>query len=307
MTDTTQERDFVAHLRAMAEDDLRAIARDILIMGITADPPELRGWADLMDKAADLIEAKDAEIERLRAQAPPLPFEATDSMCGYAKHRYPELSHEQARGIWHCMADQARSEMRCAQAPALSDEGLVEALATDPAIEEEFFNDRLRGLIAAILASPHLTAFVERKVEEGRAEEREACAQKCDEVATAGGRWRSQASSYLSHEATSACTQHNTAKGLAAAIRSRGPSPTYGGWEPKDETGRSPKDYAIEHAHYMADGSLQLIRMICDEDSEGVSDAAREVNSLIYEFRKRARRAGCMKPLPPPPTKTEGK
>ena len=36
-----------------------------------------------------------------------VPAVATDNMCGYAKHRHPELNNEQARGIYHCMAEQA--------------------------------------------------------------------------------------------------------------------------------------------------------------------------------------------------------
>lgn len=40
---------------------------------------------------------------------------ATDSMCGYAKHRHPEISREQARGIWFTMVDQALAD---AGAPA---------------------------------------------------------------------------------------------------------------------------------------------------------------------------------------------
>ncbi|MFA5952279.1 MAG: hypothetical protein WC807_18580 [Hyphomicrobium sp.] len=36
-----------------------------------------------------------------------MPRTATDSMCGYAKHRHPEISREQARGIWFTMAEEA--------------------------------------------------------------------------------------------------------------------------------------------------------------------------------------------------------
>ena len=41
-----------------------------------------------------------------------LPREATDSMCAYAKHRHPEISKEQARGIWHSMGDQAIADAK---------------------------------------------------------------------------------------------------------------------------------------------------------------------------------------------------
>jgi hypothetical protein len=33
--------------------------------------------------------------------------EATDAMCAYAKHRHPEISREQARGIWWSMWEEA--------------------------------------------------------------------------------------------------------------------------------------------------------------------------------------------------------
>lgn len=58
MIDTTNF-DVVARLRELAEADLRELARDIPVMGLTIDADELRRWADAMDAAAD-------ELDRLR-------------------------------------------------------------------------------------------------------------------------------------------------------------------------------------------------------------------------------------------------
>lgn len=58
MIDTTNF-DVVARLRELAEADLRELARDIPVMGLTIDADELRRWADAMDAAAD-------ELTRLR-------------------------------------------------------------------------------------------------------------------------------------------------------------------------------------------------------------------------------------------------
>lgn len=83
-----------------------------------------------------------------------------------------------------------------------------------------------------------------------------------------------------------------------------------------DHTGRTPQDYAIEHAGYMAnaarhliacvnaeadargswedaadDGEEELRRQTLDEKVEDTSEALRTVEARIYEFEKRRDRA----------------
>jgi hypothetical protein len=83
-----------------------------------------------------------------------------------------------------------------------------------------------------------------------------------------------------------------------------------------DHTGRTPQDYAVEHAGYMAnaarnliecvnseadargawedaedDGEEELRRQTLDEKVENTSEALRILASRIYEFEKRRDRA----------------
>lgn len=68
-----------------------------------------------------------------------------------------------------------------------------------------------------------------------------------------------------------------------------------------DATGRTPKDYAIEHAEYLAKNAEDLLEtlnncigeeteFINNEDSE-LGEAIGSLRSGIYEFRKRAARS----------------
>ena len=54
-------KDIVERLREWAEEDVRAIARDMPTMGLKIEPGDIETWGDLMDEAAD-------EIGKLRAQ-----------------------------------------------------------------------------------------------------------------------------------------------------------------------------------------------------------------------------------------------
>lgn len=59
-------------------------------------------------------------------------------------------------------------------------------------------------------------------------------------------------------------------------------------------TDRSPKDYAIEFGHYLADAAEQLIAEMnraAKAEEEPCPDHWRALESAIYEFRKRALRA----------------
>jgi hypothetical protein len=53
----------VKRLREWAEEDVRAIARDMPIMGIQVDAGDLEIWGDLMDEAADEIERLEKMVE----------------------------------------------------------------------------------------------------------------------------------------------------------------------------------------------------------------------------------------------------
>lgn len=53
---------------------------------------------------------------------------------------------------------------------------------------------------------------------------------------------------------------------------------------------RTPKDYAIEHAEYMAKAAEKLLDLPMDSGDD-VLDARNALRNRIYEFRKRASRA----------------
>jgi hypothetical protein len=58
--------DIAERLRTWAEDDVRAIAKDMPIMGISVDTDDVRRWGALMDEAAARIEELEAAlIEKL--------------------------------------------------------------------------------------------------------------------------------------------------------------------------------------------------------------------------------------------------
>lgn len=55
---------------------------------------------------------------------------------------------------------------------------------------------------------------------------------------------------------------------------------------------RTPRDYAIEHAEYMAQAAEKLLGLASfEQDSDYVIDARNTLRDRIYEFRKRAERA----------------
>lgn len=62
---------------------------------------------------------------------------------------------------------------------------------------------------------------------------------------------------------------------------------------PQDHLGRDAKDFAIEFAEYMAKDAERLRRSIRQDDPE-VCELSTAVRSSIYEFRKRAAKAGAV-------------
>lgn len=60
--------ELVKRLREWAEEDVRSIANDMTSMGLKIEPGEVRRWGDLMDEAADLLQAQQADIAKYRAR-----------------------------------------------------------------------------------------------------------------------------------------------------------------------------------------------------------------------------------------------
>ncbi len=58
--------DLVERLRTWAEDDVRAIARDMQIMNLSVDTGDVRRWGDLMDEAANEIERLRSDVQKYK-------------------------------------------------------------------------------------------------------------------------------------------------------------------------------------------------------------------------------------------------
>jgi hypothetical protein len=86
----------VKEIAAMANAMIERVARLISEADRTeaGEAPDFADWH--WEERADLARAI------LRAIGEP-----TENMCGYAKLRHPEISREQARGVWVSMMDEA--------------------------------------------------------------------------------------------------------------------------------------------------------------------------------------------------------
>jgi hypothetical protein len=61
---------------------------------------------------------------------------------------------------------------------------------------------------------------------------------------------------------------------------------------------RDDKDYAIEHAGYLATAAENYANVMCSRvtNADEISDAHRALRSAVYEFRKRADRVNATRP-----------